>query len=411
MAVQALILAAGRGSRVNPGAAGTPKPLLEVGRRPLIDHLLETLADAGVGPVAMVVGFGADEIREIVGIRAEYVHNPRWATTNSLYSFSLARSWVTGPVMIFNCDLLLHPDIIDRLLTAGEDSIAFDSSSGDGREQMVVRFRDGSLIDMGKDLAREGESGENVGVVYLSAETARDLFDRTDGILAEGGEQKWLGAALRSMVRQRRLRGVDVAGLPWVEIDFPYDLERARKQVWPQIKSSQGRRPRVWRTLCWLMLASLLVLAAPIIKKGLFPPDGPELATVELTGTEQVQLHINGRTQVWSLFSVGQHVTTEQFGPGELRIDTRLILDPDQDPGDKTPYVIEISLNGKIVDWILHESKPSGSASFREHVIAKRERKTLQLPSGPQSVGIRFVASGAGDCLIRIRNVDNDPPD
>ena len=411
MAVQALILAAGRGSRVNPGAVGTPKPLLEVGRRPLIDHLLETLADAGVGPVAMVVGFGSDEIREIVGIRAEYVHNPRWATTNSLYSFSLARSWVTGPVMIFNCDLLLHPNVVDRLLAAGEDSIAFDSSSGDGREQMVVRFRDGSLIDMGKDLACEGESGENVGVVYLSADAARDLFDRADRIIAEGGERDWLGVALRSMARQRRLRGVDIAGLPWVEIDFPYDLERARKQVWPQIKSSQGRRPRAWRTLRWLILAALLIAAAPIIKKGLLPPGGPELATVELTGTEQVQLQVHDRTQAWARVSVDEQVTTEQFGPGELRVDTRLILDADRDAADKTPYVIEISLNGKVVDWVLHETRPSGSASYRDHVITKRERFTLQLPPGPQTVGIRLVASSAGDCLLRIRHVDVDPPD
>ena len=359
--------------------------------------------------MAMVVGFGADEIREIVGIRAEYVHNPRWATTNSLYSFSLARSWVTGPVMIFNCDLLLHPEIIDRLLAAGEDSIAFDSSSGDGREQMVVRFRDGSLIDMGKDLARVGESGENVGVIYLSAETARDLFDRADSIIAEGGEREWLGVALRSIVRQRRLRGVDIAGLPWMEIDFPYDLERARKQVWPQISGSKSRRPRLRRALRLLILAVFLIVAAPIIKKGLFPPEGLELATVDLIGTEQVQLQIHERTQIWWLISEEQPISTEQYGPGELRIDTRLVLDPD--PGDKTPYVIEISLNGKVVDWVLHNTRPSGSATYQDWSIGKRERFKLDLPPGPQTVGIRLVAAGAGGCLIRLRNVDNDPPD
>ena len=162
MNIQALILAAGRGSRLGLSSGGIPKPLLEVGRRPLIDHMLQTLADAGVGPVGMVLGYCADEIREIVGIRAEYIHNPRWASTNSLYSFALARDWIRGPVMILNCDLLIHPAIIARLLSCGEDSLAYDSSSGDGREQMSVRLRDGMLADMSKELSRCDADGENM---------------------------------------------------------------------------------------------------------------------------------------------------------------------------------------------------------------------------------------------------------
>ena len=85
--MQALILAAGRGSRLGGHTADVPKCLLEVGRRPLIEHQLGTLADAGVGPVGMVLGYCADEIKGVVGIRAEYILNPRWNTTNSLYSF------------------------------------------------------------------------------------------------------------------------------------------------------------------------------------------------------------------------------------------------------------------------------------------------------------------------------------
>lgn len=409
MGIQALILAAGRGSRINPRCAGTPKPLLEIGRRPLIDHMLETLADAGVGPVAMVVGFGADEIREIVGIRAEYVHNPRWATTNSLYSFSLARPWVTGPVMIFNCDLLLHPGIINRLLAAGEDTIAYDSSSGDGREQMVVKFRDGSLIDMGKDLELDKESGENVGVLYLSAETARDLFDLADKILAEGGEKEWLGAAVRSLVRQRRLRGLDVAGLPWVEIDFPFDLERARKEVWPRIAGTTGKRWRTRRALRLAVVAALVVAMAPIVKKGLFPPEGPEFATVALAGAEQIQITVHEQRQMWWSVAIDQRVTAELTGPGKLRIDVRLVLDRDE--GEETPYVLETTLNGKIVKWSLLETRPSHSAAYRGWVLGKRDRVTLNLPPGPQLVAVRLVAADAKRCLIRIRKDEEDPPE
>ena len=67
MTTQGLILAAGRGSRLGPNSEGIPKPLLQVGRRTLIEHQLEMLAQADVGPVGMVVGYCADEIERFVG--------------------------------------------------------------------------------------------------------------------------------------------------------------------------------------------------------------------------------------------------------------------------------------------------------------------------------------------------------
>lgn len=75
--MQALILAAGRGSRLGESGKDTPKCLLQLDGKRLVEHQLETFAEAGVSPVGMVIGYCADEIREVVGIRAEYVRNPR----------------------------------------------------------------------------------------------------------------------------------------------------------------------------------------------------------------------------------------------------------------------------------------------------------------------------------------------
>ena len=69
--MRAIILAAGRGSRLGAGSDDLPKCLLEVGRRRLIEHQLETLSEAGVGPVPMVPGYCADEVRVGVGLPRE----------------------------------------------------------------------------------------------------------------------------------------------------------------------------------------------------------------------------------------------------------------------------------------------------------------------------------------------------
>src|SRR5215510_10812589 len=134
--MQALILAAGRGSRLGAKGDSTPKCLLEVDRQPLVEHQLRALAEAGIAPVAMVVGYCADEIEDEVKIRAEFIHNDRWKTTNSLYSFWLAREWVKDAVFVLNSDTLFAPEILNRLLDASGDAIAYDSGSGDAREHM-----------------------------------------------------------------------------------------------------------------------------------------------------------------------------------------------------------------------------------------------------------------------------------
>src|SRR5512134_753543 len=120
--MQAVILAAGVGSRLSSVSNGTPKCLQPIADRPVIEHQLEMLADAGIGHVLVVVGYKADEVRKVVGYRAEYIENPRFRETNSLYSLWLAREWVTGPFLLINGDLVFHPQVLDRLLAKGANA-------------------------------------------------------------------------------------------------------------------------------------------------------------------------------------------------------------------------------------------------------------------------------------------------
>src|SRR5512132_1294933 len=116
--VRAIILAAGVGSRLQVLSGGKPKCLVEIGGRPLILHQLEALADHGIGPVLIVAGYKSEEVRAVVGDRAEFVINDRYQETNSLYSLWLARERVDGPFILLNCDLFFTPEILERLIDA-----------------------------------------------------------------------------------------------------------------------------------------------------------------------------------------------------------------------------------------------------------------------------------------------------
>jgi choline kinase len=401
--MRGLILAAGRGSRLGDYADGTPKCLLEIGRRRLIEHQLEALADAGVAPVAMVIGYGADEVREAVGIRAEYIHNRRWEQTNSIYSYHLAREWMTGPLVLLNCDVLFHPEILSRVLAVKGDALAYDSRSGGAPEQMKVAVKDGRVVDMAKDLAPGTWTGENLGVLCLSAETAHALAERAGQVIAEGGENTWLSNALRQVAAERPIQAIDVAGLPWGEIDSAYDLEHVRKTVWPAIKRT--RKPvRRKRTLMQAGLGLLGVggVVAPLL--GYMPSITPIAGwdTVEIEGPQKVELPVAGVKQAWWVLEKETAAEVALEGPGPLRVESRLMLA--STTGTRIPYVLRVELDGRVVDLVRHEAVPDPASPTGDLAAAKRKRMELTMGSGKHHLRVSLLDTAQGArCMLRVR--------
>ena len=413
--MRGLILAAGRGSRLG-NYNHTTKCLLEVAGRRLIEYQLEACAEAGVAPVALVVGYRADDVREAVGIRAEYIHNPRWDSTNSLYSFLLARDWITGPIVVMNSDILFHPEILSRVLAVKGDAFAYDSGSGRAPEHMKVEVADGRLIDMSKELPPERSAGENVGLLAFSAEGARALLDKAGAIAADGGEKNWLGAAVRQLAAERTIRAIDIAGLPWGEIDSTFDLENVRKNVWPRIQRSTGpRRRRHRRLLVGATAAALVMAAVAAVAISAYPwrpaiasaPD-PSWETVPMPAGAARTLSIAGRPQTWWLVRAGESVAVDVAGPGPVRVESRLVLPPE--PPARIPYVLKIQVDGEY-DLYRRSGRHDIDARLDSLPVARRKRNLLELAPGTHRVTISLL--GAEEALVRVRQPDepDDDPD
>lgn len=402
--MQALILAAGRGSRLGPLGAG-PKCLLEIGRRPIVEHQLETLARCGIGPACLVVGYGADEVRERVGIRAEYVTNPRWSATNSLYSYWLARDWVTDDVIVLNCDVLFAPQLVERLLDVPGDALAYDSSSGERREEMSVRLQDGMLVDMSKSLPPSEVSGENVGMLKLTRDTARALFEKAGELVAAGHEKDWLGAAVRQIAQTRPIRGVDVAGLPWAEIDFPADLDRARKVTWPAIERAARRGRRSFRILRGAALAAAGIALAVASYSAWLAPNEVTWETVAPSGPERVLITNGARHRPCWLLAESQSASIEAEGPGTLRIYARPVFDTS---AATAHYALKISVDGGPAELHPLQGVPSGTWKLGDKAVGKSERLEIDVAAGHHVVAVTLAASDSGRCLLRFAQLDPD---
>lgn len=410
--MQGLILAAGRGSRLGGHGAETPKCLLEVARRPLIEHQLAACADAGIAPVAIVLGYCADEVRHVVGIRAEYLQNPRWATTNSIYSFWQARDWLKGSLVVMNCDILFEPAMLSKLLATGGDALVYDSDSGRGMEHMKVKVVDGRVVDMGKEMPVEESSGENVGILYFTAETARALMNKAGEMIEKGGENYWLPAAVREIAQERPIRAVDIAGLAWGEIDSAWDLDHVRKNVWPEVARTSRRPPKVRRALSrW----AALPLLALVLGTGIGVCGGREVQettpmsweTLKMHDVPDVEIGRRNRSQTWWLLDHEGVAAVQVDGPGTIRLDSRLLLHDRSE--QKQPYALRVELDGALQDLYRHDTRFDPDVKYAAGPLGKRREVIIELPTGQHTVAVRLAGADAGDrCLVRLRAPEAD---
>jgi L-glutamine-phosphate cytidylyltransferase len=234
--MQAIILAAGCGSRLANALKGKPKCLapIEPGIS-LIEYQLAILEKMGITDICVVLGYRAHEVYRMIGDRCHCIINRRYAETNSLYSLWLTRNWVQDDCLIMNSDILAHPSLYKRLLKSSENALVYDSWSGKEDEHMKVMFQSGYLSQISKTLPARNSQGESVGLLKFTQAGMTALFEEAETALAEGGENQWAPAAIASLAQRQPIKGIDIGGLPWVEIDFPEDLHQAQHHVWHQI--------------------------------------------------------------------------------------------------------------------------------------------------------------------------------
>jgi choline kinase len=237
--VTGVILAAGRGARLNGANSEMPKCLVTVGGETLLSRNIRLLREAGVDDIAVVVGCAADTVRRTVS-DVTFVENARFAQTNSLYSLWLARPLLADGFVVMNCDVLVHPQLLHDLLAARhEDALLLayrDAGTTYGDEEMKVRVRCGRVVDMSKAMPPDDADGENLGIVKFGAAGARLLVEKMDALIAGGDHKAWVPRAFVAFAAERPLHAIGTRGLPWTEIDFPEDYQRAVEVVLPDIE-------------------------------------------------------------------------------------------------------------------------------------------------------------------------------
>jgi len=240
----AVILGAGCGTRLGATGSRIPKGFLQLGARAIVEESIERLQRAGVERIIIVTGHQQrryEELADRMPALVRTIHNPRFATSGSLYSLACARADLRDDFLLLESDLIYEQRALTAVLGSGPDALLLSGPTGAG-DEVWVRTRRDRLVAMSKDRdALDGPvTGELVGITRLS----RDFFDvLMDLALARLRRNPMLEYEVDGLVPAAAaapLPCILIEDLLWAEIDTEEHLQRARREVYPAIVMRDG---------------------------------------------------------------------------------------------------------------------------------------------------------------------------
>ena len=240
--MKGVVLAAGEGQRLRPLTLDTPKVLLKVGGRSLIEYSLDALGSAGISEVAVVLGYEADKVQDAVRAIAPgvtFLRNEHYRGGNAL-SLSVARDYVgDSPFVLCMGDHTISPEMVRLLLSSRRrgcilciDQAAWHPSQLDDATR-VLMDRSGDITAIGKRL--KVWNAIDTGVFRMTA----DVFPAIDRLMEDQGLDVSLSSMVRWMGSNGRPFGVcDISGLFWADVDTREDYQA----VGDLLKEQHGRR-------------------------------------------------------------------------------------------------------------------------------------------------------------------------
>lgn len=230
--MKAVILAAGMGKRLAASGWDQPKCLLPFGDRTLLDFMLSAVEACRIDRVVVVVGYQGDLVRQAVaasGLRAEFVVNEDFATTNTINSLYLARHHLDDDFVYFNADVLFDARIVPMLLAGDGGRLAVDVKHCGEEEVKVVVDQAGRITRIGKQLPGLQCLGEFIGIGKFAKDACPDFI----AALIRHNEQLdhrnlFFESAVDDILADHAHWAVDIGELQAVEIDSPEDLAAAR---------------------------------------------------------------------------------------------------------------------------------------------------------------------------------------
>jgi choline kinase len=228
--MKAIILAAGRSTRLYPITLEYPKCLLPFGEKTLIEHQISWLNMCGIDDILVVNGYLNHMIEEKLGSRVRYRFFENFAETNNLYTLHSINDELDDDVVILFSDVLLSVKLLQKCINSSEDFCLIVDKKNISDTTMFVSIKNGKIYDIGSHIALKEADGNFIGVAKFSKQGVAMLARQLEKMIQKGGHiQDYYTLALIDIANgENKVGYIEVEdNLAWMEIDLKEEYEQA----------------------------------------------------------------------------------------------------------------------------------------------------------------------------------------
>ncbi len=240
---QAVILAAGLGSRLQGTFEDRPKGFLQLGDTSIIEESLGKLIGAGITDIVIVTGYRHEYYDQLEGkfpfVRT--VFNPDYATTGSMLSLCVASQCIHSDFLLLESDLIYEVSALQTVQNSPHKNIILLSGKTGSGDEVYVGINGNRIVNLSKNSESIGAlGGELVGISKLSRTLVLKMVElgreKTQEI-----RQYHYEDCLTDLSNTAAIRYECIENLAWMEIDDENHLQKAREKIYPLIQERDAK--------------------------------------------------------------------------------------------------------------------------------------------------------------------------
>lgn len=233
--MQAIIMAAGKGSRLGTLTENKPKAFLKINGIRLIEYNIALLHAYGITDILIVTGYQEEYFeemaRKISGLRC--IYNPFYEMANVLGSFYMAQEYLSEDAVYLHADTLCSPDILKEMLHSSGDMVLPVDFKPCDEEAMKVRTMDGCVTEISKEIPCDIGEGEFIGIARINKAILPDLRAAVKKLMKEKQFGSYFEGAVQELIglQKYQLKALPTKDRFWAEIDFEEDYKKAGNEI------------------------------------------------------------------------------------------------------------------------------------------------------------------------------------
>jgi len=236
--MKAVVLVAGKGTRMEPLTSGCSKVMLQVANKPILEHILNSAIEAGVEGFVFITGYLEEQIKEYFGdgskwgVSIEYVQQKEQLGTANAIGY--AKGYVDGAFLVLNGDMLIGQEDLKALVSRTEEAVICVKEVENPSDFGVLETDDSRVVRIIEKPKNPPTNLANAGI-YLFRQSIFDFIDRTRASVRNEFE---ITDSIQMLIDSGAAVGYSPLEGRWIDIGYPWDLLKANEYLLKGLEGS-----------------------------------------------------------------------------------------------------------------------------------------------------------------------------